>query len=80
MKFLIILIILVAWFIYTQVNVMKKTLYINDITQEPKYFLDHTSYLAKGVLTPTLCETLIKESRNLVYDITSEPVDDEPVY
>lgn len=80
MKFLIILVILVVWFIYTQVNVMKKILYINDITKEPKQFLDQTSYLAKGVLTPTLCETLIKESRNLVYDITSEPVDDAPVY
>ena len=61
-------------------EVPKKVVYVNDNTMEPKQFLDQTSYIAKGVLTPEFCNRLIDESRNLSYDITGEPVDNEPVY
>jgi hypothetical protein len=61
-------------------KVPKKVVYVNDNTMEPKQFLDQTSYIAKGVLTPEFCNRLIDESRNLSYDITGEPVDNEPVY
>ena len=58
----------------------KNVVYVNDNTMEQKRILDETSYLAKGVLSPEFCNRLIDESRNLSYDVTGEPVDNEPVY
>ena len=77
---MIILILLLVVVIFIIMKVPKKIVCVNDNTMEQKQILDETSYLAKGVLTPDFCNRLIDESRNLLYDTTGEPVDNEPVY
>jgi hypothetical protein len=77
---MIILILFLIVVIFIIMKVPKKIVYVNDNTMEQKQILDETSYLAKGVLTPEFCNRLIDESRNLLYDTTGEPVDNEPVY
>lgn len=76
----IILVILLIYLIRLYASVPKEVDYTHDRTTQPKVFIDRSSYIAKGVLDSAFCERLINASRNLKYDTTGEPVDNEPVY